>query len=387
MFERNHGGANNWGEVKRLTGSGLFFGVSVAISDDTTLIGQLPRFGEFAGSAYVFERNEGGQNNWGEVKKLTASDAIFGDGRFGQSVALSGDTALVGAESSAYVFGRNDGGVNNWGRVKQLTAAGGAASYSFGRSVALSGDSAVVGAPFDDAAGNSSGSAYVFGPNDDFFAAGVLAGQSGSAGGANGEATGEIGEPDHAGSSIPLASVWWRWTPAVSGVALIDTCGSDFDTTLAVYTGSAVDALTEVASNDDGECAPQSGVQFDATAGTTYVVAVDGKGAATGAVTLRYDLPRPIVCPDSDIRPTVFIDGVDTGVPNPNTDTTVPTLFESTLGCTVADLIQETADLSAGRAQFLRNLQMVLRALVMDGTLTFSEALTLSTAAAESDLP
>ena len=74
-------------------------------------------------------------------------------------------------------------------------------------------------------------------------------------------------------------------------------------------------------------------------------------------------------------------------MPNANTDTTVPRLFESTLGCTVADLIQETADLSSGRAQFLHDLQIVLRALVMDGTLTFSEALTLSTAAAASSLP
>ena len=65
-----------------------------------------------AGAAYIFQRNEGGADNWGEVKKLTASDVQAGD-FFGQSVAVSGDTAVVGAEGkdavgsdagAAYVF-------------------------------------------------------------------------------------------------------------------------------------------------------------------------------------------------------------------------------------------------------------------------------------------
>ena len=67
-----------------------------------------------SGSAYVFARNQGGANNWGDVKKLTASDAAAGD-RFGVLVAISGDTIVVGAyrddtaafidAGSAYVFG------------------------------------------------------------------------------------------------------------------------------------------------------------------------------------------------------------------------------------------------------------------------------------------
>ena len=50
----------------------------------------------FAGAAYIFERHEGGASNWGQVKKLTAGDAAALDD-FGDSVAISGDTVVVGA--------------------------------------------------------------------------------------------------------------------------------------------------------------------------------------------------------------------------------------------------------------------------------------------------
>ena len=47
-------------------------------------------------------------------------------------------------------------------------------------------------------------------------------------------ASGEMGEPNHAGSSVPLESVWFRWTPTESGRTTVSTCASGFDTTLAV---------------------------------------------------------------------------------------------------------------------------------------------------------
>ena len=71
--------------------------------------------GTNAGAAYVFQRDQGGADNWGEVTKLTASDAQAGD-QFGHGVAVSGDTAVVGANfedaggsnaGAAYVFGRD----------------------------------------------------------------------------------------------------------------------------------------------------------------------------------------------------------------------------------------------------------------------------------------
>ena len=99
--------------------------------------------------------------------KLTASDATASD-NFGLGVALSGDTAVVGAfldddngesSGSAYVFIRIAG---VWTEQAKLLPADGASGDFFGRSVALDGNTAVIGAPHDDDNGGNSGSAYVF---------------------------------------------------------------------------------------------------------------------------------------------------------------------------------------------------------------------------------
>lgn len=86
--------------------------------------------------------------------------------------------------------------------------------------------------------------------NDSFSAAETVSGSSGTVSGVSWNATKESGEPDHAGSSGG-ASVWWKWTPSVSGAAVITTHGSGFDTLLAVYTGSSVGSLAQVAANDN----------------------------------------------------------------------------------------------------------------------------------------
>jgi serralysin len=99
---------------------------------------------------------------------------------------------------------------------------------------------------------------------------------------------GESGEPNHANLSLPLASAWWTWTAPASGTTTIDTIGSgntpglsfSFDTTLAVYTGSTIGGPT-IASNDDFN-GLFSRVQFDATAGVPYQIAVDTYFGAFG---------------------------------------------------------------------------------------------------------
>ena len=153
--------ATDLSEVKKLTASAAQadarFGRSVAVSGDSAIVGApQPGIGENgpAGAAYLFERNQGGPDNWGEVTTLTASDAQFND-VFGFSVAISGDTAIVGAfrQGAAYIFERNQGGPGNWGEVTKLTASDGQFNDIFGFSVAISGDSAIVGAPQEDAGG------------------------------------------------------------------------------------------------------------------------------------------------------------------------------------------------------------------------------------------
>lgn len=106
--------------------------------------------------------------------------------------------------------------------------------------------------------------------------------------GTNLTATGEAGEPDHGGVSIPLNSVWYAFTATTTGTVKLDTCGgTNFDTTLAAYTGDSVDALTQVAANDDA-CGTHSRISFTALAGTTYHVALDGKGVAVGSFALSF---------------------------------------------------------------------------------------------------
>ncbi|MCH7719302.1 MAG: FG-GAP repeat protein, partial [Chloroflexi bacterium] len=173
IFQRDEGGADNWGEVKKLNTSdpapALRFGTSVAIDGDTAVIGA-DLEATTSGAAYVFERDVGGADNWGEVKKLKASDPQDFD-HFGSSVAVSGDTVLSGARSedaggddagAAYVFQRGQGGADNWGQVKKLTASDAQADDHLGISVALSGDTAVVGADNGDSGLADSGAVYVF---------------------------------------------------------------------------------------------------------------------------------------------------------------------------------------------------------------------------------
>src|ERR1039457_2346537 len=108
-------------------------------------------------------------------------------------------------------------------------------------------------------------------------------------------ATREPGEPYHAGNTGG-ASVWWSWTAPSVGTVTISTAGSSFDTVLGVYTGSAVSALTEVASNDDenyGAGIYTSKVVFDVVANQTYQIAVDGYGGASGSVQLSVQLAPP----------------------------------------------------------------------------------------------
>jgi hypothetical protein len=185
IFTRNEGGADNWGQVAKLLASDeqsyAYFGYSVAISGDTVVVGAFRDGASDSerGAAYVFARNEGGTaDNWGEVIKLTASDAANGD-RFGNAVAISGDTIVVGAywedgwmmddRGAAYVFERNEDGADNWGEVKKLLASDMVAGDEFGKSVAISVDTVVVGADMEDAGGYipNRGVAYIFERNEE----------------------------------------------------------------------------------------------------------------------------------------------------------------------------------------------------------------------------
>jgi hypothetical protein len=206
---------NSWSQQAYLKAAnaeaGDIFGSSVAINGDTIVVGAFnedsnqttitngssasaDNSASNAGAAYVFVRSG---NSWSQQAYLKAPNVDGGD-NFGVSVALSGDTIVVGAakESSnqttitngssasadnsaadagaAYVFTRNG---TNWSQQAYLKAANADASDQFGDSVALSGDTLVVGAHFEDSnqttitngstasadnSASSAGAAYVF---------------------------------------------------------------------------------------------------------------------------------------------------------------------------------------------------------------------------------
>jgi uncharacterized protein (TIGR03437 family) len=142
------------------------FGISVAIEGETAIVGAagtLPLPPDFKGAAYVFVRSG---VSWSEQQKLTAKDGVEHD-RFGWAVAISGEVAVVAAYShkvqegrrgAAYAFTRSG---MTWTEQQKLIASDG--SNGFSLSLALSGGTAIVGAQFDDVGGNTwQGSAYVF---------------------------------------------------------------------------------------------------------------------------------------------------------------------------------------------------------------------------------
>ncbi|WP_323022491.1 Ig-like domain repeat protein [Pararhodobacter sp.] len=121
------------------------------------------------------------------------------------------------------------------------------------------------------------------GPVNDNFANRTLIAASGIFAGTNVNATAEAGQPTLVTGATNI--VWWRHTPTVNGQMSVSTCGSSFDTVLAVFTGAALDALTPVAQSDDF-CGLDAGVTLPVLAGTEYQIAVAGKRDASGTIAL-----------------------------------------------------------------------------------------------------
>jgi hypothetical protein len=170
---RTSDGWDTYGQVAKLTAGDAAawdgFGWSVAIDGATIVFGAWGK-DTFSGAVYVFRTSDGGAT-YDEVVKLTASDAAASDAatgdQFGISVAIDGDTVVVGASGgdAAYVFRTSDGGVM-YGQVAKLTAADAASYDYFGVSVAIDGGTIVVGDFVDDGGGFPSGAVYVYRTSD-----------------------------------------------------------------------------------------------------------------------------------------------------------------------------------------------------------------------------
>lgn len=143
-------------------------GYSVALDGDTAVVGAYLADGSATdqGAAYVFIRNG---PIWVQEQKLTASDGAFGDW-FGFSVDVDGDTVLVGARQANISLHADQGAAyvyvrtgGVWSEQQKLVAGDGAAGDAYGSAVALDGDTAMVGAPtVDFGANGNQGAAYVY---------------------------------------------------------------------------------------------------------------------------------------------------------------------------------------------------------------------------------
>ena len=264
-----------------------FFGISVAISGTTAVVGA--HFdddrGSNSGSVYVFDATTGSQ-----ITKLLAADGASND-NFGFAVAIDGTVAVVGAawddvsgssSGSAYVFNAITGA-----QIAKLVPTDGAAQDYFGRAVAVSGTTAIVGAPWDDDNGDTSGSAYLFDTTTGAQVAKLLPSDGASA--------------DYFGYAVAISG-----TTAIVGAwandAPVANAGSAylFDTTTGVQIAKltaadavawdsfgefvAIDGTTAVVGapgDDDNGSGSGSAYVFDITTGAQLAKLVPGDGAAS----------------------------------------------------------------------------------------------------------
>ncbi|MEO7330371.1 MAG: FG-GAP repeat protein, partial [Minicystis sp.] len=162
-----------------------FFGYALALSGTSALVGapNNSQAGFDAGATYAFDRSTG---SWSPQAKLLASNAAAVD-NFGRAIAMNASSAVIGAPlvqsftGAAYLFTRASGGA--WIEGPEMSAAAGQSDDRFGEYVALSGASALIGAWGDDEKAMSAGAAYVF----------ALEGLEGTGGGASSSSGGGAG--------------------------------------------------------------------------------------------------------------------------------------------------------------------------------------------------
>jgi FG-GAP repeat len=182
IFSRDTGGTDNWGFSHRLKPTnipvGSLFGFSVDLSGDLLAVGApkatLSSSSPAEGAVFLFGRNVGGTNNWGEIMRWEPRAQTSLD--CGWSVALEGDCLITGAprnktgtaasapKGAVFCFNRDTGGVGAWGLSQTIRPAAVTNADLFGTSVSLKGTLLAVGAPNTVGAGgaNEAGAAYLF---------------------------------------------------------------------------------------------------------------------------------------------------------------------------------------------------------------------------------
>jgi hypothetical protein len=238
------------------------------------------------GSVYIYEIVGNAAVLLGRVFAEDASDNAL----FGSSVDINDDTLVVGAigANASYLFKRNGQGdyVQMSRQLDQDTNGG-----NFGTDVALAGSTYIVGDNGDEelfSGLTNHGAAYAFTTPNAFAASDSCEGaqtisDSGTYSGCTFSAT-SMGAGATCGSGGTGADIWYAWTPACSGTYTINTQGSDFDTVLSLHSEcrNAQGNNFTLICNDDGLPNNLSSLQYNAVAGTRYLIRVAGWSGAVG---------------------------------------------------------------------------------------------------------
>lgn len=172
LFQKDRGGVDNWGFVKKVlppeseeTGRDNFFGNSVVVSGDTLFVGDFDFKNDrsMLGAVYIFQKDEGGKDNWGLLTSITSDEEE--DRSFGATLAVSENMLAVGslyANGSVHLFQQDESDKKKWVKVQKLTVSHDSESSRFGASIVIDDDIMLVGAPAEMHEGMKSGVVYVF---------------------------------------------------------------------------------------------------------------------------------------------------------------------------------------------------------------------------------
>ncbi len=175
LFNKNKGGENNWGEVieiiQPLANANDVFAYRCDINGENLIIGSFGNNenGTNAGAAYIYNKNFGGDNNWGLAKKIIPNDIAPLDG-VGSSVCITDEYAIVGAFStendgieagSTYIY-QNTGTPDSWDEIQEIIPSDPGTGDKYGVSVDFDGLNLIIGSYRDDDYGENSGSAFIY---------------------------------------------------------------------------------------------------------------------------------------------------------------------------------------------------------------------------------
>jgi len=148
VYQKDAGGVDNWGEIQHLTSpdpiTGNLYGFTLDVEDDVLIVGQ-----DFGDKVFVYGRDEGGVDNWGLVTEIVESGPSF----FGTDINLHQDLVIISSrfnQNKVTLYQKNLGGTDNWGLLTELNPGVNVSPGARFPLVAINEETAIIGVPFDN---------------------------------------------------------------------------------------------------------------------------------------------------------------------------------------------------------------------------------------------